>query len=272
MKSLKNKVVVITGAASGIGRALAVRFAAEAANLVLADKDGTGLAQTREQCCGTGVVKTLQVNVARREEMEAMARDTIAWFGCVDVVVNNAGVSSIGLIQNLTYETIQWTIDTNLWGVIHGTKAFLPHLLARPEANLVNISSVYGLIGVPGQAAYCTSKFAIRGFTEAVRQDLRGTGVAVTIVFPAGVRTQIVKNSRTDSSIPPAELERLRQRFEKGLRSSPDEVAEAILRGIYRNAPRVLIGAYARRIDLLARTMPGSYDVVVARVMARLLS
>ena len=272
MKSLKNKVVVITGAASGIGRALAVRFAAEGANLALADKDVTGLAQTGEQCRGAGVVKTLPVDVARREEMEAMARDTVASFGCVDVVVNNAGVSSVGLIQDLTFETLQWTIETNLWGVIHGTKVFLPHLLARPEANLVNLSSVYGLIAVPGQAGYCASKFAVRGFTEAVRQDLRGTGVAVTLVFPAGVRTQILKNMRVDSSLPLAEQERLRERFGQVLRASPDEAAEAILRGVYRNAPRVFVGAYARRIDLLARIMPGSYDAVVARVAARLQS
>jgi short-subunit dehydrogenase len=183
---------------------------------------------------------------------------------------NNAGVSSFGPIQELTHETLQWTVEANLWGVIHGTRVFLPHLLARPEANLVNVSSVYGLIGVPGQAAYCASKFAVRGFTEAVRQNLRTTGVAVTVVFPGGVRTQIVNNSRTDSSIPPADEQRLRQRFEQSLRSSPDEAAEAIAYGIYRNAPRVLIGADARKIDLLARIRPGSYDAVVARQAARL--
>jgi NADP-dependent 3-hydroxy acid dehydrogenase YdfG len=270
MKNLKNKVAVITGAASGIGRALAVRLTAEGAKLALADKDVAGLAQTREQCSGASVVKILQVDVARREEMEVMARDVVASLGYVDVVINNAGVSSFGLIQELTYETLQWTVETNLWGVIHGTRAFLPHLLARPEANLVNVSSVYGLIGVPGQAAYCASKFAVRGFTEAVRQDLRGTRVAVTVVFPGGVRTQIVKNSRSDASIPPAEQQRLRQRFEQSLHTSPDEAGEAILDGIYRDAPRVLIGADARKIDLLARIRPGSYDGVVARHAARL--
>jgi len=270
MKSLKNKVVVITGAASGIGQALAIRIAAEGANLALADKDVAGLARTRDQCHSADVVKTLQVDVAHREEMEAMARDVVAMFGCVDVVVNNAGVSSFGLIQELTQETLQWTIDTNLWGVIHGTRVFLPHLLARAEANLVNMSSVFGLIGVPGQAAYCASKFAVRGFTEAVRQDLRRTGVAVTVVFPGGVRTEIVKNSRSDSSNSPAEQQRLRQRFERSLHSSAGEAAEAILGGIYRNAPRVLIGGDARKIDLLARIRPASYDAVVARQAARL--
>lgn len=265
MKTLKDKVVVITGAASGIGRALAVRLATEGANLALADNDLDGLTRTVEQCRAAGIVKILRVDVSRREEMEAMAQDIAESFGCVDVVVNNAGVASLGRIQDLTYETLRWTLDINLWGVIYGTKAFLPYLLARTQANLVNVASVYGLIAVPAQAAYCTSKFAVRGFTEAVRQDLRGTGVAVTLVFPAGVRTPILKKLRIDSSSPPEQQERARQRFEKALTSQPEEVAGAILQGIRRNAPRVLVGAYARRIDWLARSRPGSYDAVVAR-------
>jgi short-subunit dehydrogenase len=136
----------------------------------------------------------------------------------------------------------------------------------------VNVSSVYGLIGAPAQAAYCASKFAVRGFTEAVRQDLHGTSVAVTIVLPGGVRTQIVRNARTDSSLPPAEQEKIRRRMEESFRNSPEDAAEAILRGIRRNAPRVLVGAEARAIDLLARLRPASYDSVVARHGARLYS
>jgi short-subunit dehydrogenase len=270
MKNTNNKVMVITGAASGIGRALAIRAAAEKVRLALADRDAAGLSQTAEMCRAAQDLKILQVDVARREEVESAARDIAADFGCVDIVVNNAGVSSSGLIQELTYETLQWTIDINFWGVVHGTKAFLPHLLARPEANLVNVSSVYGLIGVPAQAAYCASKFAVRGFTEAVRQDLRSTPVAVTIVFPGGVRTQIARNSRADSSLPLAEQERIRRRMEESFRNSPEDAAEAIMDGIRRNAPRVLIGSEARAIDLLARLRPASYDSVVARHAARL--
>lgn len=272
MKNIEGRVMVITGAASGIGRALAIRAAAGKTRLTLVDRDAAGLARTAEQCHEAPDIKILRVDVTHREEVEAAARDVVAHFGCVDIVVNNAGVSSSGLIQELTYETLQWTIDTNFWGMVHGTKAFLPHLLARSQANLVNISSVYGLIGVPAQAAYCASKFAVRGFTEAVRQDLCGTSIAVTIVFPGGVRTQIVRNSRTDSSLPLAAQERIRQRIEASFRNSPEDAAEAILRGIRRNAPRVLIGAEARTIDLLARLRPESYDSVVARHAARLYS
>ena len=272
MKDIEDKVVVITGAASGIGRALAIRAAAEHARLALADKDVAGLSQTAEQCRAARDTKILQVDVTRRDEVEAAAREVAAHFGCVDVVVNNAGVSSSGLIQELTYETLHWTIDINFWGVVHGTKAFLPFLLARPEASLVNVSSVYGLIGVPAQAAYCASKFAVRGFTEAVRQDLRGTSVAVTVVFPGGVRTQFAKNSRSDSSLPPAEQARLRQRIEASFRNTPEEAAEAIMQGVRRNAPRVLVGADARSVDLLARLRPASYDSAVARHTARLYS
>jgi NADP-dependent 3-hydroxy acid dehydrogenase YdfG len=272
MKNIADKVMVITGAASGIGRALAIRAAAENARLALADKDAAGLSQTAEQCRAARGLEILQVDVTRREEMEAAARSVVDHFGCVDIVVNNAGVSSSGLIQELTYETLRWTVEINFWGVVHGTKVFLPFLLARPEANLVNVSSVYGLIGVPAQAAYCASKFAVRGFTEAVRQDLRGTPVAVTIVFPGGVRTQIAKNSRADSSLPPAEQARLRQRIEASLRNTPEEAAEAIMQGVRRSAPRVLIGSDARSIDLLVRLRPASYDSVVARYTARLYS
>jgi NADP-dependent 3-hydroxy acid dehydrogenase YdfG len=272
VKDLKDKVVVITGAASGIGRALAIRLAAEGAKLALADKDRAGLDETGARCHGAAAVETMELNVARRQDMSTAASKVVASFGCVDVLVNNAGVSSSGLIYELTYETLEWTIEINLWGVIHGTKAFLPHLMARPEANLVNVSSVYGLIGFPGQAAYCASKFAVRGFTEAVRQDLRGTGVAVTVAFPGGVRTQIAKSSRVDSKLPQEEQQRLRQRAEQSLRTSPEDAAEAILGGIRRNAPRVLIGSDAHMVDLLVRIRPGRYDAAVARAAARLYS
>lgn len=270
MRDLGSKVAVITGAASGIGRALAIRLAAEGARLVLADKDRAGLEATAMACRGASALETVELDVARRDCVFDAAAFVVRTFGGVDVVVNNAGVSSSGQITELTHETLQWTIDINLWGVIHGTMAFLPHLLHRGRANLVNVSSVYGLIGVPGQAAYCASKFAVRGFTEAVRQDLRGTGVAVTLVFPGGVRTRIVQNSRTDSSLPVEEQARLRARFEHSLGTSADEAAEAIVRGIRRDAPRVLIGRDARGIDLLARLKPGTYDATVARAAARL--
>ncbi len=265
MKDLRGKVIAITGAGSGIGRALSLRLNREGSCLALADKDAKGLAETREGLGGTSESAAFIVDVSNRKQVYGFAVNAVNAFGRVDVVINNAGVSSSGSVRELTYETLEWTINTNLWGVIHGTKAFLPYLLERPEANVVNVSSTYGLVGWPGQAAYCASKFAVRGFTEALRQELRGSSVAVTLVFPGGVRTNIAKNSRTDYRVD-------RQTFEEGVKgteatwkTSPAEAADAIVRGIRRNASRVLIGGDARSMDLLARLAPGSYVRAIAR-------
>ena len=270
MKDLREKVVVVTGAGSGIGRALAVRLNREGALLALADKDEEGLLLTSEALTEAGRSELFTIDVSKREQVYQFAEDTVKAFGRVDGVINNAGVSSSGTVQGLTYETLQWTIDINLWGTIYGTKAFLPLLMDRPEANLVNVSSVYGLIGVPGQAAYCASKFAVRGFTEALRQELYGSKVAVTVVFPGGVRTNIARNSRTDYRVD-------RQTFEAGvkrveereLKTPPEEAARLIVAGIKKNAPRVLIGKDAKKIDFLARFRPGSYDNVIVRHLKR---
>ncbi|MDC7789246.1 SDR family NAD(P)-dependent oxidoreductase [Rhodoplanes sp. TEM] len=270
MKTLTDKTIAITGAASGIGRALAVRLASECACVALLDRDPSGLADTAALCraAGGAAVETLTVDVARRDAVAAAAQAMVDRFGGVDVLVNNAGVSSSGAIGQLTGETLRWTMEINFWGVVHGTMAFLPQLVRRNEASLVNVSSVYGLIGVPGQAAYCASKFAVRGFTEAVRQDLRGTGVAVSLVFPGGVRTNIVAGSRFDGAMSPAEQERLRTAFAASQHTSPEAAAEAILRGIRRKAPRILIGSDATAIDLLARLRPATYDSAVAKKAA----
>lgn len=270
MKDLKGKVVVVTGAASGIGRALAFALNREGALLALADKDGQGLYATAEALTEAAASERFLIDVSKRDQVYQFAQDVIKAFDRVDVVINNAGVSSSGSVQGLTYETLQWTIDINLWGTIYGTKAFLPFLMERPEANLVNVSSVYGLIGVPGQAAYCASKFAVRGFTEALRQEMYGSRVAVTVVFPGGIRTNIARNSRTDYQVD-------RQTFEAGvkkveeqqLKTPPEEAARAIVGGIKKNAPRVLIGKDAGKIDFLARIKPNTYDSVIARHMKR---
>jgi NADP-dependent 3-hydroxy acid dehydrogenase YdfG len=269
MKTLSDKVVVITGAASGIGRALAVRFAAEGARLALIDHDEAGLDETGRRCLGAGAIDLRAADVTARDAVDQAALAIVSRFGGVDIVVNNAGVSSAGMIGEIGYDTLRWTMEVNFWGVVHGTMAFLPHLRARPEAHLVNVSSVYGLIGVPAQAAYCASKFAVRGFTEAVRQDLRGTGVAVSVVFPGGVRTAIAANSRLDFNLPADEKQRMRKAFEAEARTAPEAAAEAIVRGIRRKAPRILIGSDATAIDLLARLRPATYDSTVAKRTAR---
>jgi short-subunit dehydrogenase len=269
MKTLSDKVVVITGAASGIGRALAVRFAAEGARLALIDHDETGLDETGRRCVGASAIELRRSDVTARDAVEQAAHAVVSRFGGVDIVINNAGVSSAGMIGEIGYDTLRWTMEVNFWGVVHGTMAFLPHLRARPEAHLVNVSSVYGLIGVPAQSAYCASKFAVRGFTEAVRQDLRGTGVAVSVVFPGGVRTAIAANSRLDFNLPAEAKQRMRKAFEAEARTTPEAAAEAIVRGIRRKSPRILIGSDAVAIDLLARLRPATYDATVEKHTAR---
>ena len=270
MKDLKGKVIAVTGAGSGIGRALAIRLDKEGSFLALADKDGPGLSETREALKGKGGCATFVIDVSRRDEVYGFASGAINAFGRVDAVINNAGVSSSGFVHELTYETLEWTINVNLWGVIYGTKAFLPHLLERQEASLVNVSSVYGLVGWPGQAAYCASKFAVRGFTEALRQELRKSSVAVTLVFPGGVRTNIARNSRTDHRIDRQTFEEGVTRIEAMFKTSADQAADAIVSGMRSNAARVLIGRDARRIDGLARIRPGSYDRAIEGYVKRI--
>lgn len=269
MKELQGKVVVVTGAGSGIGRALAFALSKEKAVLALADIDPDGLQATqREIGANTGRESRIYpVDVAKREQVSEFAQKVNRDFGKVDLVINNAGVSSSGRVHELTYDTLEWTININLWGVIHGTKAFLPHLMERPEAGIVNISSVYGLLGIAGQAAYCTSKFAVRGFTESLRQELSNTNIFVTLVFPGGIKTNIAKNSRTDYSVDEETYRKGLQQFETMLKTSPEEAAQAIINGIKHKSPRVLIGKDARQIDFLARFNPNSYDKVIAKHM-----
>lgn len=269
MKELQGKVVVVTGAGSGIGRALAFALSKEKAVLALADIDPDGLQATqREIGANTGRESRIYpVDVAKREQVSEFAQKVNQDFGKVDLVINNAGVSSSGRVHELTYDTLEWTININLWGVIHGTKAFLPHLMERPEAGIVNISSVYGLLGIAGQAAYCTSKFAVRGFTESLRQELSNTNIFVTLVFPGGIKTNIAKNSRTDYSVDEETYRKGLQQFETMLKTSPEEAAQAIINGIKHKSPRVLIGKDARQIDFLARFNPNSYDKVIAKHM-----
>jgi short-subunit dehydrogenase len=271
MKNLAGKVAVITGAGSGIGRALAYQLSKERVVLALADNNQIGLEETKlglDNEKGTGQ-RIYTVDVSNREQVDEFARKAADDFGRIDLLVNNAGVSSSGRVPELSYQTFEWTININLWGVIYCTKAFLPYLTKRPEAGIVNISSVYGLLGIPGQAAYCASKFAVRGFSESLRQELYGTSIAVTVVFPGGVRTNIAKNSRSDYKIDPEAYEKGLRRFEESLKTSPDEASRLIVQGIKNKSPRVLIGKDARKMDFLARFSPDSYDKVIAKYIQK---
>ena len=258
MKRLDDKVVAITGAGSGIGRALAVAFAEAGSRLALSDVDEEGLGETRTALGEVGVdAHTARVDVSEREEVEAWASEVVGAFGVVDVVVNNAGVGMTASLAETRDEDLRWIMGINFWGVVHGCNAFLPHLAARPEAHLCNVASVFSLFTYPGAGAYCASKFAVRGYTQVLAQELAGTPVEVSCVMPAGVRTQISRNARYPDSVSSEERAADHERFEKVLaRTTPEKAAQVIVGGIRRGQPRIRVGPDAFVFDWLARAFP----------------
>ena len=203
MQHLSGRVAAITGAASGIGRALAIELAGRGTHLGLVDVDEAGLAETVAACEGRGVkVTSRRVDVADRSEVEAWAEAVVAEHGAIHLVVNNAGVALGATVEAMAHDDLEWLMGVNFWGVVHGTRAFLPHLLVAGEGHIVNVSSVFGLFSVPAQSAYNASKFAVRGFTDALRMelDLAGAGVSCTTVHPGGIKTNIARNARMDPS------------------------------------------------------------------------
>ena len=256
-------MAAITGAGSGIGRALALRLAREGCDLALADVNEGTLAETAALA---GVkTTTARVDVAVREQVFAWAAQAVRDHGKVNLAINNAGVGLGATAEGITPEEFQWIMGINFWGVVHVTQAFLPHLRASGEGHVVNLSSLFGLIAVPGQSAYNASKFAVRGYTESLRQelDLTGACVSATCVHPGGIKTNIARAARVSQSLrelgqeDPAALTR---EFERNFRTSADEAAAQILRGVQRNARRVLIGADARALDLLQRLLGAGYQ------------
>lgn len=266
------RVAVITGAASGIGRALAVELATRGSHLALCDVNEVALAETAHLAeAHGGKVTRKVVDVARRDEVHTFAEVVRAEHGRVDAIVNNAGVTVIDTVAQATYEDLEWIFGINLWGVIHGTKAFLPYLLERGEGWVVNVSSVFGFIAIPNQSAYNATKFAVRGFTEALRQELRGTGVTATCVHPGGIRTDIVRGSRFrrthDGKVNDKESQI--EQFERLARTSAAQAARVIADGMARRSPRILIGHDAHLIEALQRLLPVSYPRVVDAAMRR---
>lgn len=270
MRHFQDRVVAITGAASGIGRALAIDFAGRGASLALSDVDEVGLAETARQCGGPRVT-TARLDVADRAAMFAWADAVARDHGRVNVIVNNAGVAVSATLANTSIEDFEWLMGINFWGVVHGTQAFLPHLLRADAGHVVNVSSVFGLLAVASQGAYNASKFAVRGFTEALRQELSGTSVRVTCVHPGGVRTNIAKSGRIheDEDGRPQDRETAARNFERIARLSPPEAAAQILAAIEADAPRALVGIDAKLGDRLARLLPDSYDKVIRAIAQR---
>lgn len=273
MKNLANKVVVITGAGSGIGRALAENLAGKGARLALSDVDETGLAETVDLAvkAGSPDVHTARLDVADRAAFASYATEVAAHFGQVNVVINNAGVALAGDVVDLTYEDMEWITGINFWGVVHGTKEFLPHLIASGDGHVVNLSSLFGLMAMPGQSAYNATKFAVRGFTEALREEMliAGHRVGVTSVHPGGIKTAIARNARVSDKEDKAATAKL---FDQKLaRMTPERAAEIIVKGITKNQARVLVGIDAHAMHNFQKFTGSRYEDIVAKVSKRVL-
>jgi butyryl-CoA dehydrogenase len=268
MKDFQNKVAVITGAGSGIGRALARDLAAAGARLALSDVNQVGLQETADSLgLDSDRLITEAFDVADRDAFYAFAERVTGHFGAAHLVFNNAGVALGATVEDMSYEDFEWLMGINFWGVVHGTKAFLPHLKAAGDGHIVNVSSVFGLIGVPTQSAYNASKFAVRGFTEALRQELEMEGgrVSCTSVHPGGIKTNIARNARMGAGVEKitGDVDKARRDFEKMFRTTPEEASQTILKGVKGNKRRVLIGSDARAIDSMQRLMPTAYQRIM---------
>lgn len=272
MKSFTGRVAVVTGAASGMGRAVALQLADEGARLSICDVDALGLAETAALVRARGAqVHERAVDVSSREAVEAYAEDVLTRYGAVHLLVNNAGIALTGDVEDLELKDVERVMDVDFWGVVHGTMVFLPHLIASGEGTLVNVSSLFGLIAMPGQSAYNAAKFAVRGFTEALRQELliSGQPLTVTCVHPGGIRTNIVRNSTAVGRHDAAALSEL---FDARLaRTSAQQAARVILRGARKGRPRVLVGADAKVLDVVQRLTGSGYQRLVAAAAKRVL-
>ena len=271
LTTVTGKVVVITGAGSGIGRALALRCARSGALLALSDRDRDSLGETVALAEQAGAAKVRQdvVDVSDRAAVAEWAADVVEELGRVNLVVNNAGVSATGDFMDLTYDDLDWIVGINFWGVVHGSKEFLPHLVASGDGALVNISSLFGLVSMPSQSAYNATKYAVRGLTEAIREEMlvHRHPVTVTCVHPGGIRTGISRHGRKAAGLDAARIDAL---FDHRLaRMSPDRAAEIILDGALTGKPRVLVGLDAHVVHQLGRILGARYQDVVARIAPR---
>ncbi len=271
MQGFAGKVAVVTGAGSGIGQALAIELGRSGAHVAISDVDTDGLAITEERLKAIGVqVKSDRLNVTERETFELYADGVAEYFGKVNQIYNNAGIAFTGDIEITQYKDIERIMDVDFWGVVNGTKSFLPHLIASGDGHVVNISSVFGLFAVPGQAAYNAAKFAVRGFTEALRQEmtLAGQPVKVTCVHPGGIKTAIARNATAAEGV---DAEELAQTFDRKLASTtPEKAAKIILDGVRKNKARVLVGTDAKMFDIVVRVVGAGYQSFLPKVMSRL--
>ena len=271
MQGFAGKVAVVTGAGSGIGQALAIELGRPGAHVAISDVDAEGLAATEERLKAIGAqVKSDRLDVTEREAFQLYADAVAEHFGKVNQIYNNAGIAFTGDIEISQYKDIERVMDVDFWGVVNGTKSFLPHLIASGDGHVVNISSVFGLFAVPGQGAYNAAKFAVRGFTEALRQEmaLAKHPVKVTCVHPGGIKTATARNATAAEGVDASEMA---QTFDKKLASTtPEKAAKVILDGVSKNKAKVLVGTDAKIFDIVTRTVGAGYQSVLPKIMSRL--
>jgi short-subunit dehydrogenase len=277
MTAIRGSAAAVTGAASGIGRALALELAARGCDLALADRDEAGLKAVAAEITQAHVRKVTvhRVDVSEPCQIETFAQAATSSHPALNIVVNNAGVALIGQFCELDQAQMDWLFDINFWGVVHSTRAFLPHLSRQREAHLVNLSSIFGIAAPPGQTAYAAAKFAVRGFSESLRHELQmaSSPVRVSVVHPGGISTNIARNARTGSGVTDNALRvQSIDRFEAMTRTNPARAALRIAEGIEKNQLRILIGNDARFIDLVQRLRPATYWAVLAKRLQQRLA
>ncbi len=273
MRNLKGKVAAVTGAASGIGRALALRLADEGSRVALADRDEDGLEETREQLAVRGHECTIRaLDVADKDAVFGWADQVVKDHGAAHLIFNNAGVALAASVRNTTLEELEWVMAIDFWGVVYGTTAFLPHFERAGEGHIVYLSSVFGLIAAPGNGAYNAAKFAVRGYTEALSIELQAerSPIVATTVHPGGIKTSIARSARVGSKEAlDLDADGMDEQFQRAARTSPDRAAEVILDGVKKDKRRILIGGDARVISGVQRLLPTLYQRVLARATRR---
>jgi short-subunit dehydrogenase len=275
MTVIRGAAAAVTGAASGMGRALALELAARGCDVALADRDEAGMQAVAAEIAKAGARKVSlhRVDVAEPGQIEAFSQAAIAAHPGLNILINNAGVALLGQFAEIDQAQMEWLMNINFWGVVHSTRAFLPHLSRQQEAHIVNLSSIFGIIAPPGQTAYSAAKFAVRGFSESLRHELKlaASPVRLSVVHPGGVATNIARNSRTGSGINDnARRAQSIERFDSFAKTTPAAAALRIISGIEKNQPRILIGNDARFMDLVQRLRPGTYWAVLGRRIEKL--